>query len=178
MNEWPRIESVLSEYSAAELMDLLKDLYHADPKTALFLETRVLKSDNALGVYKEKIKEALRADPADEEASAWNAIGDYRSASGHDEGTAELMVAYVEVGNQFTLDYGDIDEHYYFAMEKAFAKAIDHLLAMKRRRKDIDPYKDRLRRVVVSTKGIGWGYHDALADFFYEAFGESESGTK
>ena len=104
--------------------------------------------------------------------SANKAIQDYRLASGDDEGLAELLTVYVEVGNQFTLDYGDIDEGYYDTMESAFQDAVDHLLAMGNREKDIGKYRERLRKVVISTANIGWGYGDGLNGMFYDAFGD------
>ena len=173
-SQWTEIKRSLNKYDKVELIDLLKDLYDLSSETMLFLETRILRSPVSLKSYKNELRKALRADPQydDDDEIDWDlaerVISNYRLASGDDEGLAELLVYYVEVANQFTLDYGDIDEGYYESVEESFQTAVDHLLSMKKTQ--IDKFKKRLKNVVDSTKDIGWGYHDTLTDIFYVAF--------
>ena len=42
-------------------------------------------------------------------------------------GTLELMVHYLEQGNQFTVDYGDIDEPFYAGLESMFDRILNAL---------------------------------------------------
>lgn len=73
-------------------------------------------------------------------------------------------------GTRFTLDYGDIDEHFYASLERMYEKAIKLLLTLDEA--TIDDFYDRFEDLVTSTRNIGWGFHDTLGDIFYEAFPE------
>jgi hypothetical protein len=106
--------------------------------------------------------------------AADRAVEQYRMAADDAEGLAELLVLYVKEANDYTLEYGDIDEAYYEAMEASFEKAVDRLLSLREEEKNIDRFIEDLRGVVRSTRGIGWGYHDALGEMFYEAFGDCD----
>lgn len=105
-------------------------------------------------------------------AKGKQAIADYAKAVGDPKGTLELMLFFVESGTSFTLDLGDIDENFYLALERMYKKAIDLLLTFDE--ETIDAYYNRFEKLVTSTENIGWGYHDSLADMFYEAFPEED----
>jgi len=75
----------------------------------------------------------------------------------------ELMVYYVECGNEFTLTYGDIDEPFYNSLVSMFSDIVSRLT------KAQDEYLlhlflPRLQNVVCKANDIGWGYYDAIAD--------------
>jgi hypothetical protein len=53
------------------------------------------------------------------------AINEYSKAVGDAKGEAELMTYFVECGNQFTVEFGDIDEGFYDALLRMYARAID-----------------------------------------------------
>lgn len=52
---------------------------------------------------------------------ARQAIRDYRKATDHLPGTAELLLTYVENGADFTRQFGDTDERFYNSLESALA---------------------------------------------------------
>jgi hypothetical protein len=85
-------------------------------------------------------------------------------------GELELMVYYVECGNQLTRDFGDIDGPFYSSIISMFAKVVKRLQSSDE--SIIKSYVPRLHTVVKSADGIGWGYYDDLCDIFYEAFPE------
>jgi len=93
---------------------------------------------------------------------ARKAIRDYRKATGNLPGTAELLMTYVENGARFTREYGDIDERFYRSVESA----LDELAALLRSeaQRMYPQFRDRLVRVEQMTEGIGWGFHDFVAD--------------
>lgn len=35
-------------------------------------------------------------------------------------------------------------------------------------------FRKRLKKIMLSANGIGWGYHDGLCDEYYEAFHDDE----
>ena len=93
---------------------------------------------------------------------ARKAIRDYRKATRNVSGTVELLMTHVENGPRFTHEYGDIDERFYSSVESA----LDELAALLRgEAREIYPmFSDRLAKVEKMTEGIGWGFHDFVAD--------------
>ena len=166
---------ILGELSQPQLIELMEELCSLNEDVLLFLRTRLMNSSVSIEPYRKKICSAFRVDPMYNEELEWHAadraVEQYRMAADDEEGLAELFVLYVKEANDYTLEYGDIDEAYYEVMEESFQKAVDHLLCMREKRKNIDRFIKDLRGVVRSTSGIGWGYHDALSEMFYEAFG-------
>jgi hypothetical protein len=51
-------------------------------------------------------------------------------------------------------------------MEDMYARA----LKLMEKNDLIKAFKNRYFKVVVDTDGIGWGFHDVLADLYYEYF--------
>nr|VFJ93592.1 MAG: hypothetical protein BECKH772A_GA0070896_1005812 [Candidatus Kentron sp. H]VFJ94203.1 MAG: hypothetical protein BECKH772B_GA0070898_1005712 [Candidatus Kentron sp. H]VFK00881.1 MAG: hypothetical protein BECKH772C_GA0070978_1005412 [Candidatus Kentron sp. H] len=82
------------------------------------------------------------------------------------------MIHYLETGNRFTLDFGDIDEPFYMSLESMFARIIAEL--KKRPEKTRTAYHLRLKEVVVAATGMGWGYYDAISMLLEEYEGEQD----
>jgi len=63
---------------------------------------------------------------------------------------------------EFTNQYGDIDERYYNSMESALSE----LAALLRgaARQCYPQFRARLTRLEQKSDGIGWGFHDFIAD--------------
>ena len=91
---------------------------------------------------------------------AKKAISDYAKATGDTVGEVDLMIYYVECGNQFTLDYGDIDERFYDSLLSMYEKAADKVLLLPR--KEQAEFRERMLNLVESSAGIGWGYPHPL----------------
>jgi hypothetical protein len=78
------------------------------------------------------------------------------------------MVYFVERGNQFTVDFGDIDEGFYSSLESMFGRILETL-----KRSDYEVIAHFLPRLVAirdAAAGIGWGYHDYLCEALAKAF--------
>ena len=103
-------------------------------------------------------------------AKAKKAVADYTKAAGDPKGILELMLCFVETGTKFTVNCGDMYEEFYLALELMYDKALDLVLTMDE--KTQDEYYNRFEDLVTSTSDIGWGYHDALAEMFHNAFSE------
>jgi hypothetical protein len=100
------------------------------------------------------------------------AIQAYKNTTNDSDGVLELMMFYVECGNKFTVDYGDIDEHFYYSIEIMFEKVVS---TIKNSEKPIiDAYLPRLIEVVKSADCIGWGYYDQIKECLQEAFTNAE----
>jgi len=99
--------------------------------------------------HKKIIFNALYQDLMDEDDSfefekAEKAIMDYEKASGDKRGVAELMIYYVECGNKYTLDYGDINEPFYDALIEMYQKTIKFVLKMPKEKHA--PFQERLKK--------------------------------
>jgi hypothetical protein len=164
---WSAIRQHLATWEKAALLALVKDLYEASAENRDFLEARCQAEAGggaALESYRKKIIEQFfpaRGMGKLKLGEARKAIRDYRKATGHLPGTAELLLTYVEQGAEFTRMYGDIDERFYSSIESA----LEELATLLRREAGLyPPLADRLAGVEQATEGVGWGFHDFIAD--------------
>jgi hypothetical protein len=175
------IKIALSKLSRKDLVKLVGDLYSSSPDNRAFLEakfsslnkTEPSSKSPSLNRYKSIIRKNLFPDVMTGKAPlsfvpVRKAISDYKRATGDKKGVLELMVYAVECGNDFTCEYGDIDERFYDNLVSLFSKAVKLLKTMDAQTKDV--YLPRLISVIEKADGIGWGYHDGIADALYEAF--------
>ena len=170
---WIDVKKSIGSFDRSQLINLVKDFYQLSESNKTFLHARCLVGDDSLKRYKKVILHALYPDVMDEKDyfdfdRADKAINDYAKATGDDEGTADLMIHYVECGNKFTLDYGDINEFFYDALIEMYEKAIKKVRKIPK--KNQEPFRKRLEKIMKSSDGIGWGYHDDLCHFYYESF--------
>jgi len=174
---WNSVKTALAGHDKAALVGLIADLYDYSEQNRSFLHARFSLGADPLKPYKKIIDDALCPDVMKNKpiriAKGKQAIADYSKAIGDPKGKLELMLFFVESGTQFTLEFGDIDENFYVSLERMYKKAIDLLLTFDE--EVIDAYYSRFEKLVTSTENIGWGYHDSLADIFYEAFPEEDA---
>jgi hypothetical protein len=166
-SDWGAIRPYLANLEKPALLALVKDLYDAAAENRDFIEARCHPEDSGavMDKYRHKIIEQFF--PARGEAKlklgeARKAIRDYRKATQNVSGTTELLLTFVENGTRFTHDYGDIDERFYNGVESA----LDELATLLRdEAKALYPgYAERLAKVEHMSHGIGWGFHDFVAD--------------
>ncbi len=165
---WSAARQHLATWGKPALLALVKDLYDTAAENRDFIQARCQAEaggGEVLEKYRRKIAEQFF--PARGEAKlklgeARKAIRDYRKATGNLPGTAELLMTHVENGVKFTHEYGDIDERFYHSVESA----LDELAALLRgEARELYPkFRDRLASVEQMTDGIGWGFHDFIAD--------------
>jgi hypothetical protein len=113
------------------------------------------KSEQTLKPFKTIIKKALYPKLGDPISLSTGklAIQAYKSTTNDSDGVLELMMFYVECGNKFTVEYGDIDEQFYYSIETMFEKIISTI--KKSKQSTIDAYLPRLIEVVTSADCIG-----------------------
>jgi hypothetical protein len=175
---WSALRLDLDSWDKPALLALVKDLYEATADNRDFIQARCQVGQvggEALNKYRAKIIEQFypkRGEAKLKLSEARQAINDYWKASGNVPGTAELMMTYVENGAEFTHDYGDIDEQFYDDVESI----LDELAPLLREVPELYPqFSERLARVEQITDGIGWGFHDHIADVVGQL--EDELGT-
>ena len=164
---WSAVRPRLVAWEKSALLALVKELYDAAAENRDFIEARCLPEDGGaiLEKYRRKIVEQFfpaRGEGKLKLGEARKAIRDFRKATRDVPGTAELLMAYVENGTRFTHEYGDIDERFYNSVETA----LDELAALLRgEAREIYPqFSGRLAEVEKMSDGIGWGFHDFVAD--------------
>jgi hypothetical protein len=172
-SSWIDVKRSIGRLERNQLVDLVKDLYRLSEENKTFLHARCLAGSDALKRYKKTIRNSIYTDVMDEDDNqgfdlADKAVKDYAKATGDDSGIADLMIYYVECGNKLTLEYGDINEFFYDALVEMYQKAIQKVCNLPKTRQE--PFRIRLKKIMTSSDGIGWGYHDDLRHFYYEAF--------
>ncbi|WP_338061897.1 DUF6155 family protein [Virgibacillus indicus] len=153
-----------------ELIRLVAELYKLDPNVQQYLSVKFLGEETIHDLYestKKEIEDEFFPNKGFGKmrlAKAKTAITNFKKLTNDHLRTVDLMLTYVEVGTEFTNTYGDIDEKFYSSMYSMYDKVVTEC------EKDEELFKefgDRLYSVVIESDGIGWGYHDGLADLYY-----------
>jgi hypothetical protein len=177
---WSVVRQQLATWEKPALLALVKDLYEVAAENRDFVHARCQSGEcggDALEKYRGKIVEQFfpaRGDGKLKLGEARKAIRDYRKATGNLPGTVELLMTYVENGAQFTREFGDIDERFYNSVESV----LEELAALLRgEARELYPqFSDRLANVEQMTDGIGWGFHDFVANIVWQL--EEELGGR
>jgi len=163
---WRTAKTVLADKSKAELLKLISDLYASSSDNKNFIHAKCGVGSSGIEEYKKIISDSVCPDVYNNKTIKLSvgkkAITDYFKATKNENGKLELMVHYLESGNQFTLDFGDIDERFYLSLESMFSNILS--LLEKQNDKTQLNILTRLREVVSSSQNIGWGYHDSIGD--------------
>ncbi len=168
------VKPTVTNMGTDQLVKLVADLYRFSKENQTFLHARFRVGEDPLVSYKKTIAECMYPDLFGNKpvqiAKAKKAISNYSKATGDPLGEVELMVTFVEYGNNFTVDCGDMDEAFYDSLNSMYRRVIKKVLKLPEEQQS--GYKARLKRIMTSSSGIGWGYHDMLADDFCNAFPE------
>ena len=154
------------------MLDLIGNLYRLSANNKEFIHTRFSLGEDPLESYRRIIQDAIHPYLEDNEpldiGLAEDAIERYSKAIDDVKGETELMVFFVECGNNFTLSYGDIDDDFYDSVLLMYEKAIQNVTELSPKEQKI--FKERLYEIMESASGIGWGYYDGLHALYYETF--------
>jgi hypothetical protein len=171
---WNEVKREIKGFNEDQLIELLGDLYRLSSENKEFLNTRFSLNDDPLKSYKRIIQDAVHPYLEDNEVldleRAEDAIYRYSKAIDDVKGEAELLIFFVECGNNFTLRYGDIDEEFYDSMLTMYEKATVAVSELPL--KEQNEFKERLIKIRESASGIGWGYHDGLCNLYCTTFPE------
>ena len=169
---WSTVKTAASELSQKELLSLVGELYRLSKQNQAFLHARFADRDAAMEECKAVVAESLYPDVQRDRplqvAKAKKAVADFCKAVADPFAHAELMLFFLEQGNAFTLEFGDIDAGFYSALVAMARCAVGAIVSL---RDDLqESFKERLAEVVSSSSGIGWGYHDELREIYAAAF--------
>jgi hypothetical protein len=169
---WSAVKSAAANLSKEELLSPVGKHYRFSRDNQAFLHARFADAEAAMADCKKVIAACLYPDVQRDRplqvAKAKKAVADFCKAVTDPAAHAELMVFFLEQGNAFTLEYGDIDAGFYSALVAMARRAAEVICSLP---VDLqEPFLERLGEVVRSSSGIGWGYHDDLADIYAAAF--------
>ena len=166
-----QLKQYLKQRSHDELLDDLLDLFSRLDVVKDYYRLRLSNEpdESLLDTYKSRIKDEFfpaRGYGQARLSIARKPITEYKKISKSPLGLIDLMLYYVEMGVQFTIAYGDIDEAFYMSMEGMYERAAE--LIDKEGMKD--QFQARCKQVVDATSGMGWGFHDMLSQIYGETF--------
>lgn len=168
---WKDVKQVLSTMLAPQLRSVLQDLYGFSTKNKTFFHSRFL-SDQSGSDYLEPYKIRIRKAVCPKVPCKRNvhltagrkAISEFKKANGNLRDKLSLMLYYVTCGNDFTLEFGDIEESYYDSMLSMFARLVETLIKQKDETLTSE-FMPLLEAEVKRVEWIGWGYGDGLSMF-------------
>jgi len=174
MISWENARSSLKGYDRNSLLQLIGDLYQLSPENRSFLQARLMPDPDRAQPFKKRLREALNPDAVGKDdydlVMARRTIREFSEATSDPEAIVDLMIYAVECGNRFTLDCGDIDEDFYDGLIEIYAAAAKKVLQLPKGVQSI--YRKRLEKIMKSSDGIGWGYHEDVCAHFDKAFHE------
>jgi hypothetical protein len=173
---WSAVKSTVSKLSRDDLLSLVAELYRLSKQNQNFLHARFANAEAAMEDCKKIIAECLYPDVLRDRplqvAKAKKIVADFCKAVADPVLHADLMLFFVEQGNAFTLEYGDIDAGFYNALLAMGRRAVKTICSLPKELQE--PFRERLSEIVLSSSGIGWGYHDELAEIYDAAFPEED----
>jgi hypothetical protein len=169
---WIDVKRNIKDFNKDQLLELIGDLYRLSENNKEFFHTRFSLSEDPLESYKRIIQDAIHPYLEDYETldigCAEDAIERYSKAIDDVKAETELMVFFVECGNNFTLSYGDIDDDFYDSVLLMYEKAIQNATELSPKEQKV--FKERLHEIMKSASGCGWGYYDGLRELYYKSF--------
>ena len=81
---------------------------------------------------------------------------------------ADLMLYYIELGCEQIVEFGDFYESFYSALENNFKKAAQFISSNGL----IPQFNSRIKKMIESVDGTGWGFSDTLWEFYEEYIDE------
>lgn len=156
---------------APQLRGVLQDLYGFNAENKAFLHSRFLSNQDGgdyLEPYKVRIRKAIcPKEPWKQDlqlSAGRKAISEFKKTNGNLADLLSLMLYYVSCGNDFTLEFGDIDGSFYDSLESMFARIVETLIKQKDKAL-IFEFLPQLEKEFKRVEWMGWGYGDGLREF-------------
>jgi hypothetical protein len=169
---WIDIRKALKDAPHDFLLEIIKGLYKLSSENKAFIRTQLspqgyqdaeLLEKSRKKVIKAIYSEGVRGIPhMPRFGESRKIIRAYQKATNDPFGTIDLMLLHVERGTQFTVDFGDIDENFYIALETMLENTIDLLLESPNTGTLYEKFDQRFRALGQESCQIGWGYGDAV----------------
>ena len=175
------VKSLIKELEPSELQEVIVELCKLSKQNRQFLELYLVDSQPAnpeliVEEAKKKIYNQLygRSLPKLDLRAARKVVNDYvKVLKEYPRSGAELKLYYVEVGTAITDEFGDMYEGFYNSMESMFDSFCKDL---KRNLSWYDYFIGRMEHLRATTRHMGWGYADGIAEMIGEVEEELRRG--
>lgn len=161
-----QLKKLLKSFTKEEIIDVIIELYDARKEAKEYLDFFVNPNDDVkLEEYKQIIYNEFfpkRGEPKFRFSICRKAISDFKKLKPHPSCIAELMVFYVELGVNFSAEYGDMWEDYYITIENNFGKALEFLY----KNGLLTDYLPRIKKMLEASEKCGWGFSYGLYYYF------------
>ena len=165
------IKKELKKLDKDKLIDVIISLYKINKSAKEFFDFYVNPDEKGLfQKYRQKVFEAFypKHGYALKLKDGKKAISDFKKLGTSSDLVIDLMLFYVEMGVKFTNDFGDINENFYLSLENTYVQA----LTLMKKEDLLDKFAKRASAVIKDTEGIGWSFHDYLADVYFNFYPE------
>ena len=168
-----KAKKIIKEKSKEELIDLLVECYKNNQFVKEYITAKYGEKENLTSIfeeYKKKIEDVFFPKNIRTQfkiSNAKKAISEFKKLCNDEKLNIDLMLYYVEMGVEFTNTFGDINENFYDSIASMF----DSVVYQINNQEDIKIYnefEDRIKVVVHNTGGIGWGFHEAICDIYFQ----------
>ena len=157
----------LTKLTKEQVIDMVLELFDARKEAKEYLEFYINPNDDAkLEEYKKIIYNEFypnRGEPKCRFSICRKAISDFKKLKPFPSCLADLMLFYIETGVNFTVEYGDMWEQYYTALENNFDKAMEFIY----KNGYLEELRPRIEKMLKTSEECGWGFPDTLYDFYY-----------
>jgi hypothetical protein len=168
---WVDVKAALASFDRAGFLGLLQDLYAASKDNRAFLHARLGLGSDQLGYYKATISNWINPDLLKDQrvsvAKAKKAISAYKKAIGHPQGLTELSIFFCEEALSLVESCSFEDEGYFVALINMYAQAVKLVSSLPPAERRT--YVERLDKLRLRGRYVGWGVDDALTDIWYAA---------
>jgi TusA-related sulfurtransferase len=177
----PELKKQLKTCKTNELISIIMDCYKLSEDVKKYIQFMLEPESAAQQLFEEAKTKIIqefypnRGEPKLRLAQAKKAITEFNKLCNDHVKTIELMIYYVELGVEFTNDYGDINGPFYYSMESMYQNVLKKIRA-ERGIGLYNLYRGRLKAIVSNTENIGWGFHDQLTEMYFEIEHEYEEG--
>ena len=165
------IKKELKKLDKEKLIEMVADVYKKNKSVKEYFDFFINPNEKELfKKYHDKVYEAFypKRGFGFKLKDGKQAISDFKKLGASTDLVADLMLFYVETGVEFTLEFGDIDENFYSSIENTY----NHALTLMQKEGMLEKFALRAKAVVDDTNDMGWGFHDYLADVYYEFYPE------
>jgi len=167
------LKNILKKQTKENLTELLVDCYKLNSSVREFISLKYVGQETMKYIfetYKNKIFDVFF--PRNKKAGfkigdARNLVSEFKKICSDEVLVIDLMLYYVEMGVEFTNDYGDINQSFYSSLENMYGSVVKAL----NKQKDssfFSTLSKRIKAVVDDTDGIGWGFQESLKDIYYD----------
>lgn len=160
----------LKEYDQKQLIQLITDLSKVNKEVHDYLAGRFLgevANEELFFQAKKKIENEFFPKKGHAKlrlGEAKKAISTFEKITRDKKRTVDLMLLYVELGVEFTLSYGDINEGYYNSVGGMYEQVVS---ICNDNEEYYHTFAKRLKAIIDSMDDFGWGFYDYLCDSYY-----------